>query len=152
MAGGDQADVAAQDPLQHRGDQRVVGAAEDHGVDVGSLQRRAIGAHRLDHALVERKAVLDYRREVVRLDLDHLQPRPCLCKRPAVCPALDRGRRRENPDPAGLGDRGGDLGLRLDHADDLDPGSPAISEAVSRPAAVAELQAMTSSFAPRSSK
>ncbi len=47
--------------------------------------------------------------------------RPCAFERATVGAALDRVRRRQHPDLAAVGDRGGDLGLGLDHRDDLHP-------------------------------
>ena len=64
VAGGDQADVAPEHPLQHRGDQRVVGAAEDQRVDLGPVQRCAVEAHLLDDLLTELGAALDDSGEV----------------------------------------------------------------------------------------
>ena len=62
--GRDERHLAAEHPLEHRRAQRVVGGAEDHGVDVGGTQRRAVGADGLDHLLVEREAGLDDPRQV----------------------------------------------------------------------------------------
>ena len=121
VAAADQAHVAAEDPLQHRRHQRVVGAAEDQGVDLGPLQRRAVGAGHLHHALVEGRAVLDEGRQVGRLDLGHLERAALGLERAPVGAALDRVRRRQHPDPAAVGDRRRDLGLRLDHRDHLHP-------------------------------
>ena len=41
-------DAAAQHPLEHRADERVVRAAEDHRVDVRLAQRRGSSRARLD--------------------------------------------------------------------------------------------------------
>ena len=107
--------------LQHRRHQRVVGAAEDQGVDLGLAQRRAVGAGHRHHALVEGRAVLDERGQLRRLDLGHLERPPLRFQRPPVGAALDRVRRRQHADLAVGGDRGGDLGLRGDHRHHLHP-------------------------------
>ena len=121
VAGGDQAHLAAEEALQHRRHQRVVRAAEDHRVDLGAAQRRAVGAHLLDHGLGERKPALDDRREVGRGHLGHGELAMGARERPQVGAAVDGGRGREHPDSTRVGDRGGDLGLGLDHGDDVDP-------------------------------
>jgi len=121
VAAADQSYVAAEDALQHRRDQRVVGATEDQGVDLSALQRRAIGTGHLEHALIEGGAVLDEGRQVGCLDFGY-RKRPSLGLQGApVGAALDRVRRCQHPDPAAVGNRGGDLGLRLDHRDHLHP-------------------------------
>ena len=98
-----------------------MGAAEDQGVDPRALERRAVGAHRLDHLLVEREAALDDRREVGGRDLGHRELAALGAERPQVGAARDRRRRREHADPPGVGDRGRDLRLGLDHRDHLHP-------------------------------
>ena len=61
-------------------------------------------------------------REARRGDLDHVElwvtGRPL--ERKPVGAARHRGRRGEDPDPVGIADRGGDLGLGLDHRQHLD--------------------------------
>ncbi len=129
-----------------------MGAAEDQRVDFGALQRRAVGASHRQHLLVEGRAVLDERRQVGGLHLGHLERAPLPFEGSPVGAALDRVRRRQHPDPAAVGDRRGDLGLRLDHRHHLHPAcSPPTSRATSVPIEVAVLQAITSSLAPRSS-
>jgi len=46
-----------------------VGAAEDHRVDLGFLQRLAVGAHHLDDGVREREPALDDAGQVGCLDL-----------------------------------------------------------------------------------
>ena len=75
-------------------------------------------------------------------------------ERPQVGAAGDGRRGREDADPARVGDRRRDLGLGLDHR--RRTSTPRLggdrARPVSRPAAAAELQAITTSFAPRSSR
>ena len=122
VAGGHQAHVAAEEALQHRPHERIVRAAEDHRVDPGAPQRRAVGAHRLDDLLGEREAALDDRRQVRRRDLGHGELAVLAAERPQVGAAGDGRRGRQHADPARVGDRRGDLGLGLDHPDHLHPG------------------------------
>jgi hypothetical protein len=122
MTGGDQADLPAEDALQHRADERIVRAAEDDRVDIRLAQRLAIGARLLDHGLRERESALDDRREVRGRDLGDGELAVLRGKRAQIRTALDGRRRRQHADPPTLGDRGRDLGLGLDHRDHLDAG------------------------------
>ena len=121
VAGGDQANVAAEHPLEHRGDKRVVGAAQDQRVHLGVLQRRAVGARGVHDPLIEREAVLDDRGEVGCGHLRHLELAPLGLEGATVRAPLHRGRRGEHPDPAAVADRRRDLGLGVDHGQHLDP-------------------------------
>ena len=91
--GRDDLDAAAEHPLEHRADQRVVRAAEDHRVDPRLAQRRDVAADGVLHPLVEREPALDDRREVRARDGDR-GPR---AGRPRRSP---RRRRRCRPSPA----------------------------------------------------
>src|SRR5439155_802292 len=59
----DELHVAAEDALEDLADQRVVRAAEDHGVDPFRLQRRRVLAHRALGLLAVRIVALDQRHE-----------------------------------------------------------------------------------------
>ena len=148
-AGGDDLDPAAEHALEHRADERVVGAAEDHGVDAGLAQRRAVGAHGVDDPLVEREAALDDRRQVRAGDRGDVDER--------VGVARSRARtRRSRPSPAWRAARRGRCASPPPPA----PRRAARRRARRRPsvvsisrarsagsaAAVAELQATTSSL------
>ena len=63
VARADDLHTAAEHPLQHRPDQRVVRAAEDHRVHLRVAQRARVVAHRVDDLRVERRAALDQRHE-----------------------------------------------------------------------------------------
>ena len=119
VAGRDQADVAAEDALKERAHERIVRAAEDHGVHVSAVKRRAVGADGVDDGLGEGKAALDDRREVGRRDLGDGQLAVLARERAQVGAAFDGRERREDAHAPRVGDRGGDLGLGLDHGDDL---------------------------------
>src|SRR5215207_4026142 len=97
-------------------------AAEDHGVDLGALQRLAVGAHHLDDALLEREAALDHRGQVGSLYLRHGQRALLRGECPQVGAAAHGGGRRQDTDLAGLAQRGSDLRLGIDHRHDADPG------------------------------
>jgi hypothetical protein len=60
----DERHVAAKDPLEDLADQRVVRAAEDHGVDPLRLQRRRVLAHGPLRLLAVRILALDQRHEL----------------------------------------------------------------------------------------
>jgi teichuronic acid biosynthesis glycosyltransferase TuaC len=62
-AGADERDRGAEHALEHWADQRVVGAAEDHGVNAGGAQRGAGLADDAHGALVELLAGLNQRRQ-----------------------------------------------------------------------------------------
>ena len=99
-AGGDDLDAAAERALEDRAHERVVGAAEDHGVDARLAQRRAVGAHGVDDAAVEREAALDDRGQVRARDRGDVDERVGVADRALVGAARDRGRRGEQPDAA----------------------------------------------------
>ena len=152
MARRHQADVAAEGALEHRRHQRVVGAAEDDGVDLGLAQRLAVGADHLHHALVEGETALDHGGERRGLDLGHGERPVRGGQRAAVGAAPDGRRGREHADLPVVGHGRRDLGLGLDHRHDLDPVLGGDLAGRLKPAEVAELQAITSSFAPRPSR
>ena len=128
-------------------------AAEDHGVDLRPLQRLAVGAHHLHHALLEREAALDHGGQVGGLHLRHRQGPVLMRERAEVGAAPHRGGRREHADLAGLGERRRRSPPR--GRSPPRPRSPPRRRSPWRPpgpADAAELQAITSSFAPRSSR
>ena len=153
MARRHEANVAAQDPLQERAHERIVGAAEDHGVDVRAVQRRAVGADVVHHRLGEREAALDDRREVGRRDLGDVEPAVLLGERAQVGAALDGRRRREHADPpesviaAAISASGSITATTSTPARRRD-----LARARRGRRVAAELQAITTSFAPRSSR
>ena len=114
---------------------------------------RSSRAHRVDDVLVEREARLDDRRQVRARD-----PRQ---RAGAGPPRRARGRRRRSRPSSGVASSPtrplcvaatGLLGLRADDADHVDADVvPKRSCSAGSAAAVAELHATTSSFAPRSS-
>ena len=91
---------AAERALEHRAHERVVGAAEDHGVDLRLAQRRAVAADRVDDAAVEREAALDDRGQVRAGDRGDVDERVGLGDRALVGAARDGRRRGEQPDAA----------------------------------------------------
>ena len=122
VAGGDQADVAAEDPLQHRAHERVVGAAEDHRVDVGALaaaRSRSAPCSTTSSENGKPRWMIAARSGAATWVT--VSSRCWRRERSQVGAALDGRRRREHADPPGVGDRRGDLGLGLDHGDHLDP-------------------------------
>ena len=64
LARADDRDAAAELPLQHRADERVVGAAEDDRVDARALERPAGALDAGEHAVVDVAAGLDQRGEL----------------------------------------------------------------------------------------
>ena len=116
----DQRDLRAEQPLQQRADERVVRATEDHGVDAGRAQRRAVAARELDVGLGDRGAGL--------ADLGELRARDA--RQPhervggehgALVGAAGDGRgRRQHADAPVVRARDGEVGLRADDADHVD--------------------------------
>ena len=97
--GADERHLRAEHPLQHRADQRVVGAAEDHRVHARLPQRRARLAHARHGPLVELLAGLDDRRQ--RRARHRVQRHVRIDRRdgPLVGAAGHRRRRRQQADP-----------------------------------------------------
>ena len=94
LARADDGHPAAELALDHGARQRVVRAAQDHGVHVLLLQRRAGLLNGLDHALVHLAALLDQGRQLRaghRVQLHAAAVRRG--KRPFVCAAGHGGRR-----------------------------------------------------------
>ena len=70
----DEGDAAAEDALEDRADQRVVGAAEDDGVDAGGAERLGVLAHGVRRLLAERVVALDQRHEPRACDRGQAHP------------------------------------------------------------------------------
>src|SRR4051812_5190587 len=63
LRGKDERHVAAEDTLEDLAEERIVGAAEDHGVDAGLLERCGVLAHGGFGLLAVRVVTLDERHE-----------------------------------------------------------------------------------------
>ena len=100
LAGADDRHPAAQLALEHRAHQRVVGAAEDHGVDLGALERAAGALDAGERAVVDLAALLDQRRELGGGDGVQLGLRGLRGERRGVGAAVDRGGGGDQADPA----------------------------------------------------
>ena len=123
---GHERDAAAEHPLQHRRDQRIVGAAEDHRVDLGGAQRRAVAADGVDDLLVKREPGLDHRHEVRTGDALEQHVGISRADRALVGARADRRRRRQQPEPPAAAGGDGQLRRGRQHADHVDvtPGPP----------------------------
>ena len=88
---------AAEDALEHRADERVVRAAEDHRVDADLLERSRVLADG-GRELVVRPARLDHRNEPGARDGEHRGPRVECPDHVRVAPASNRALGREQAD------------------------------------------------------
>ena len=119
-AGRDERDLRAEQALQQRADEGVVRAAEDHGVDAGRAQRRAVGARELDVLLGDRRAGLADLRELGARHARQAHERVGGQHGALVGAAGDGRGRREHADAPVARLRDGEVGLRPDDADDVD--------------------------------
>ena len=140
----------AQLALEHRAHERVVGAAEDHGVHAGALERPAGALDAGERAVVDLAARPG--------SAGPARPRrPRAARRPGAASASargvgaagHRGRRGDQPDPAVARGRGGQPRLRRRPRRPRARCRSSSSRSAGSAAAVAELQATTSSLAPR---
>ena len=125
----DERDVAAEDALQDRPDQRVVRAAEDDRVDARLLERSGGLADGLDGRLAERVVALDQRHELRardRHDGDAGVERP---DQRLVAAARHGRLGREQADAPVARRADGRVGLRLDDAEHRDRRAPAAGRA-----------------------
>ena len=153
-AGGHERHAAAEHALEDRRAKWIVRRAEDHGVDLGIAERDTVPAYGLDHLLVEREAALDDRREIRTGDALQVNVRVGRLNCPLVGAAGDRGRRRQQPDPAGVA--GDHRQLRRGRSTPITSASRLrerrCCSTASNAAALAELHAITSSLAPAASR
>ena len=147
--GEDQRRPAAEDALEDRLDQRVVGAAEDDGVDLSRLQRLRVLAHGCVDLLVRRRG-LDQRHEPGARRGEDLRARVERVHGLLVAAARDGRLGGEHADAAVPRRLHGRVRLGGEHADDRAPRS--VSWSCGSAAAVAELQAATISLTPASSR
>ena len=152
LARADDLDPAAEAALEHRPDERVVRAAEDDRVDVRVPKRIAVRLHLSDDAIVDLAARLDQRRELGARDRMEVSVPAGLGERLLVRAARDGGLGGEQAHLAVARSPRREPRLRPDHGDDPHLGRPARAGASGSAAAVAELHATTSSFAPSASR
>ena len=117
VGGEDERDVAAEDALQDRPDQRVVRAAEHDGVDLCLLQRRGGLAHRGDGRLAEGVVALDQRHELGAGDGDDGDAGIERPDQRLVAAAGDGRLGREQADATVARGAHGGVRLGLDHAE-----------------------------------
>ena len=122
LAGGllrreDERDPAAEDPLEDRPDQRVVRAAEDHGVDVCGLERLGVLADGVGRLGPERGLALDQRHEAGARDREKPGAGVERLHELAVAAGVHRRLGREQADPAVARRLDGRVRLGRDHAD-----------------------------------
>ena len=113
----DERHAAPEHALEDRADERIVRAAEDHGVHVLGLQDVGVLANRCRGLLPERIVALDQRDELRAGNGEHLHARVERAHEVPVAPARDRRLGGEEPDASVARREDRSMGLGRDDAD-----------------------------------
>ena len=118
LGGEDERDAAAEDPLEERPEDRVVRAAQDHGVDLGLAKRLGNLAHCFGGLIPERVVAFDQRHESRAGDRGHLHAGIDAPDQLGVAAAVHGCLGREQADAPVPGGERGRVRLGLEDADD----------------------------------